>query len=604
MTDHPPLAVTPGEPAGIGPEIVLKLAAAHPGLNLVAIADPGFTSQARQPRRVVVVIDTSASMQAMESDGETRMDAAKDVLTDLIASLRAADEMGIVAAHTSPTVVSGLTSHPPTLTRLTESIRTTDGAADLPAAIRVAQRLLAKHPNGEVIVVSDDSFPQATELAADPDIKWSHVGSSLGNIGITQFQVRRNVSDPLSYQTLIEIRNMNDGVTECSVEIQLNGRLLDVLPLSLQPNEVWHRVLEQTSAEGGVLTAKLDIAESSTEGSVSAQSTSLNALAADDEASAILPARKRIPVTLVTDGNWFLQRVLEANSVIDLTIATDPPQALPSDRILILHGNVSDVIPAGNVVVIQPNSSTDLWELTSTIDEPLIGRQEDKSELLRHVRLDNVMLPQVSEIIPRGEHRALIETVSGAPLYVRFPREGGDVLVLTIDLDKSDLPLRTAFPILLSNALSFLSGHSGDMMEAITAGQTTSIPLPPTLSGIDGNAAINLSLVAPDGSQRGIRAANSDQLALTLEQAGVWKLRKENDEQSGLDTSTIGGELLLACNMADAQESDLQSAAGVTAGTETSAAGPAGRPAWMYLTLAAALFAVVEWGLFHRRVIS
>jgi len=575
-------------------------------LLLVAVADPVFTSQARQPRRVVLVIDTSASMQATESDGRTRMDAAKEVMSDLIASLRAADEMAIVAAHSSPTVVSGLTSHPPTLTRLTESIRTTDGAADVPAAIRVAQRLLAKHPNGEVIVVSDGCFPQATKLAADPGVKWSQVGSTLGNVGITQFQVRRNVSDPLSYQTLIEIRNMNDNAAECSVEIQLNGRLLDVLPLSLEPKEVWHRVLEQTSAEGGVLTAKLDITESSADGLVSAQSTTLNALAADDEASAVLPARKSIPVTLVTDGNWFLQRVLEANSVVDLTLTDEPPQSLPSDRILILHGNVPDVIPAGHVIVIQPNSSTDLWQRNSTIDEPLIGQQDDASELLRHVRLDNVLLPQVSKILPRGEHQALIETVSGAPLYVRFPREGGDVLVLTIDLEKSDLPLRTAFPILLSNALSFLSGHSGDMMEAITAGQSTTISLPPALLRSDGNTTTNLSLIAPDGSQRVIRAAASNELVLTLDQAGVWKLQAENLQpaDSAAEDSAHSQELLLACNVADAQESDLQLATVVSTTTEASAAGPAGRPAWMYLTLAAALFAVVEWGLFHRRWIA
>ena len=36
----PVLAVTPGEPAGIGPEILLRLAADHPDLRLVAVADP------------------------------------------------------------------------------------------------------------------------------------------------------------------------------------------------------------------------------------------------------------------------------------------------------------------------------------------------------------------------------------------------------------------------------------------------------------------------------------------------------------------------------------------------------------------------------------
>lgn len=36
------LAVTPGEPAGIGPETLLKLAAAEPGLPLLAVADAGL----------------------------------------------------------------------------------------------------------------------------------------------------------------------------------------------------------------------------------------------------------------------------------------------------------------------------------------------------------------------------------------------------------------------------------------------------------------------------------------------------------------------------------------------------------------------------------
>lgn len=35
------LAITPGEPAGIGPEIALKLSLEHPELRLLAVADPG-----------------------------------------------------------------------------------------------------------------------------------------------------------------------------------------------------------------------------------------------------------------------------------------------------------------------------------------------------------------------------------------------------------------------------------------------------------------------------------------------------------------------------------------------------------------------------------
>ena len=38
--NKPVLAVTPGEPAGIGPEILLRLLAEHPEFRVLAVADP------------------------------------------------------------------------------------------------------------------------------------------------------------------------------------------------------------------------------------------------------------------------------------------------------------------------------------------------------------------------------------------------------------------------------------------------------------------------------------------------------------------------------------------------------------------------------------
>ena len=44
MADHDPvIAITPGEPSGIGPEILLKLKQQHPQFKLLAVADPYST---------------------------------------------------------------------------------------------------------------------------------------------------------------------------------------------------------------------------------------------------------------------------------------------------------------------------------------------------------------------------------------------------------------------------------------------------------------------------------------------------------------------------------------------------------------------------------
>jgi len=44
--DAPVLAITPGEPAGIGPEILLKFCHEHPEFRILAVADPGLLKQA------------------------------------------------------------------------------------------------------------------------------------------------------------------------------------------------------------------------------------------------------------------------------------------------------------------------------------------------------------------------------------------------------------------------------------------------------------------------------------------------------------------------------------------------------------------------------
>jgi 4-hydroxythreonine-4-phosphate dehydrogenase len=49
MTDQEPvLALTPGEPSGIGPEILLKLKQQHPEFKLLAVADPGLLHEAAE----------------------------------------------------------------------------------------------------------------------------------------------------------------------------------------------------------------------------------------------------------------------------------------------------------------------------------------------------------------------------------------------------------------------------------------------------------------------------------------------------------------------------------------------------------------------------
>jgi 4-hydroxythreonine-4-phosphate dehydrogenase len=53
---QPVLAVTPGEPAGIGPEILLRYQASHPDTRILAVADPGMLERTAKALNIDAVI--------------------------------------------------------------------------------------------------------------------------------------------------------------------------------------------------------------------------------------------------------------------------------------------------------------------------------------------------------------------------------------------------------------------------------------------------------------------------------------------------------------------------------------------------------------------
>ena len=74
------------------------------------------------------------------------------------------------------------------------------------------------------------------------------VGQRTGNVGITRFQVRRSLLDPIGYEVLAEVANLADAPAQCRLEIDLDGDVVDVVPLTLEAGGKWTKIIEKTSA--------------------------------------------------------------------------------------------------------------------------------------------------------------------------------------------------------------------------------------------------------------------------------------------------------------------------------------------------------------------
>lgn len=577
-------------------------------LFVMSLTEPYFSWQTKQARKLVLVVDNSASMNATDIQ-PTRLDQAKKLAGQLIVGLRFQDEMAIVAAGTQPQVVCGLTGHPRTLQNALASIAATDGPTRVSDGITLARRLIGSAVNGQIIVVTDGCFEGSDKLLAaepapisptgsgPPSVQLAIVGAKTGNVGVTRFQARRSLLDPVGYEILAEVVNASDEVVECRLEMELNGEILDVVPLKLNPGGEWSHTFDKAAADGGMLVAKLDRAD---------------ALLTDNQAWAILPKLEVQPVTLVTEGNLFLEKVFEANPLVKLTVQK-PAVAVPvtSQSVAVFHRTVPTKIPAGNVLVIDPNASCDFWTLGEKLQNPIVTRQDKDSPLMAHVRLDNVLMPEAHKLTFKNaeQFQVLVSALSGDPLFAAHERPEGKLAVLTVNLDEGDLPLRTVFPIMTSNALAWFAGNRGELRESLATGAVADVKL--SQAGVAADVIQKpLLLRDPRGQTRAL-PEKTDKLTIgPLDQCGVWGIipapAESKPNEKPTPVTSIPPLLEVACNLANRAESEIRPPQAVLdkAGDSPALRGAGMRPIWYYLLVLAWILAGLEWVLYQRRYIS
>jgi hypothetical protein len=215
---------------------------------------------------------------------------------------------------------------------------------------------------------------------------------------------------------------------------------------------------------------------------------------------------------------------------------------------------------------------------------------------MMHVKLDNVLMPEARKLTFQAKAQVLAAGVGGEPLYAAIERPEGKVVVLTVNLDQGDLPLRTAFPIMVTNALNWFAGQRGELRESQSAGAVTEVETPA------GSPTTDLQLRSPDGKSRPLAVNGNKATVGPLDQCGIWSIRPA--ATSAKDQP--GALVEIACNLANRRESDIRVPEGLSAKTSEQPYGGilGGRPIWFYLIALAWLLTGIEWYCYQRRWIT
>ena len=243
-------------------------------------------------------------------------------------------------------------------------------------------------------------------------------------------------------------------------------------------------------------------------------------------------------------------------------------------------------LPVGTFLLINTLPPNLPWKASGIVEQPRVGGWNADHPVLRHVNLNEVHIARSLNFEAPVESR-LASDMRGRPLITLYDDGSLRFVQLGFDLMETDLPLRVAFPIFMSNVLRWANPNSLRFSaKMVQTGEAALLAIPPN--------ATSLTLLRPDGERQ--RLAVQDQL----------NLRYEATNRAGIYRWQAGKRLrAFAANLLDPRESDIAPKSH-PAWTQPHAVIGAGvvhttsRAYWYALLLFAVLALCVEWWVWCR----
>ena len=456
--------------------LLLQLLAAS--LVVLALARPQLALPAASGLATALVMDTSASMQATDVV-PSRFEAARAAALAEVA--RSAGPVMVVEAGPQPHAVTGFADRGTARAALLR-LRPTDAPARLEQAVAMAVAQRAGGRGVRVVVFTDRA------AAPVPGVQYFIVGETGRNIGIAGVRGDRT---PGGYVAVVQVHNA--------------GRLTERVPLTVSLDD--RLVLERTVQVPAGATVGVPVRVAG-EGVLRAHITPHDSLAIDDTGYAVLGAPP-VRALIIGEQDRALVEALRAIGASVLPAAAPGAQTIAASDVVVLNRTPPVDLPPGNYLLVGTTALNLPLAVDGAVRAPQVLRWSRTHPVMRYVDLHDLTIASALALRPRGGE---VLAEGEVPLIWAYDSAGIRAVVLGFGLQESDLPLQIAFPILLNNALSWLSG-AGDAYEA---GDALIVP-----AGSHPEA----TLTGPDGRSTALRARDGQFVVPALERAGMYTLQ-------------------------------------------------------------------------------
>jgi Ca-activated chloride channel homolog len=417
----------------------------------LALARPAVLGGGGQ--RLVVVLDTSASMATRDVQ-PTRFAAAQQQVGQVLSTAAPDARVSLVTSGARPRVVVEDGSPANVLDAL-DAIQVEPDAGDLGGALRVAAGLAAPEAaNGsQVVAVTDGAFDLTLPQQAVP-VSFRLVGGGGQNMAVSEVSLRRPIDRADYLAGFARVVNFGADARQTSITIVADARPVDRAPL-------------QVPAQGHAEAAFKVPSDAQT---VSVVLADRDPLPADSRVDVLGYAHWSRRATIVSDAPTAWEHVLSV--VPDLTTRSIKPQdfALTTDvgpdEIVLFDNVVPAQLPRSGVILVNPPDSSPLLARVDTLARARRVDHFDVGDpLLRGLDIAPLSVQQLERAAIPSWAASSVDA-QDTPLILHGLLGDQRTVIFTFDPSKSNLPHLAAFPLLMTNAIDWLTPGREDVPRA------------------------------------------------------------------------------------------------------------------------------------------
>lgn len=540
---------------------------------ITALARPLLLVRDTTNESIIVLVDNSASMNAREADGKTRLELARQELISMAENLPSGDEMMVVNFNIRARTLCGFSADKRQLKEAIAAVMSTDCPTALEPALILAKSIAGSRSHPRVIIYSDGAFPAPQGIEMPVQVEYRKIGTVLPNLAITGLDIRRSQGDRNKIEMFVAAENFSKETLVGNMKVRLDGVVLDTKYYSVGPEETLSQVFESVLPAGGVVEVEFDVKD---------------ALACDNRAWKVVLPPVVHQVLLVGEQSFFIERVLQSSANVNYTRITAPEYSAEE------AGKYSTVIwsavpapaiaPCNNIYLgCFPNVAG--LTVGASLDSPDIMDWDNTHPVNRFIDYDNLVLAS-SPSMTLPESAVILLRSSKTPLVGAFRAGGGTACIVGFDPLKSNWPLLVSFPLFINNCLTWYSDQQTGKIESnIPVGKMVTVP------ATTDTPVIQL----PNGEKQAMTKNTAGDFSFNaVDTCGLYTIRLKGNE--GID---------LAANLFDRNESQLTPVdTPVISGKAVLHVEPGrqmNQEYWKSLLIGVVFLVLLEWLVYHRR---